>query len=64
MKKLRGGQPHTWLKQIERDLHSIDLTIGEASKIAQDRDRYQQEVVVRVRDKAETKSSQTSEDSS
>ena len=58
VKKLKWGQPLTWLNTIERDLYSIDLTIGETSKIAQDRDRYQQEVVVRVRDEAEPKSSQ------
>ena len=58
VKKLKGGQPLTWLKTIERDLYSINLTLGEASNIAQDRDRYQQEVVIRVRDEAEPKSSQ------
>ena len=57
VKKLKGGQPLTWLKTIERDLHSIDLTLGKASKIAQDRDKYHQEIVFRVMDEAETKTS-------
>ena len=54
VKKLKGGQPLTWLKTIERDLYSIDQTIKEASKIAQDRDKYHQEIVIRARDKAES----------
>ena len=58
VKKLKGGQPLTWLKTIERDLHSINLTLNKASKIAQDRDKYQQEVVIRVMDKAESITSQ------
>ena len=65
VKKLKGGQPLTWLKTIERDLNSINLTVEEARNIAQDRDRYLQEVVIRVRDEAESKSSQAHpEDSS
>ena len=58
MKKLKGGQPLTWLKTIERDLHSINLTLNKASKIAQDRDKYHQEVVVRAMDKVESITSQ------
>ena len=58
VKKLKGGQPLTWLKTIERDLNSIDLTLNKASKIAQDRDKYHQEIVVRVMDKAESITSQ------
>ena len=65
VKKLKGGQPLTWLKTIERDLNSINLTVEEARNIAQDRDKYLQEVVIRVRDEAESKSSQIhAEDSS
>ena len=52
MKKLRGGQPKTWHKVIERDLHSINLTTKDAIKLASDRDVYQCEVVTHVKDKA------------
>ena len=52
VKKLRGGQPKTWHKVIERDLHSINLTTKDAIKLASDRDAYQCEVVTRVKDKA------------
>ena len=48
VKKLKGGQPLTWLKTIKRDIHSINLTLNKASKIAQDRDKYYQEIVIRV----------------
>ena len=61
VKKLKGGQPLTWLKTIERDLNSINLTVEEARNIAQDRDRYLQEVVIRVRDEAEPKASPAEE---
>ena len=53
-KKLKGGTPLTWLKTIERDLYLIDLTINKASKIAQDRDKYHQEILIRAMDKAES----------
>ena len=42
-------------------LSSLNLTLGEASKNAQDRDKYQQEIVFRVRDEAEPKASQAEE---
>ena len=42
-------------------LSSLNLTLGEASKNAKDRDKYQQEIVFRVWDEAEPKASQAEE---
>ena len=58
VKKHKGGQPLTWLKLIERDLNSIQLSIEKASEIAQDRDKYHESIVVRVVDEAVAKISQ------
>ena len=54
-KRERGSAP-----QIS-SLSSLNLTLGEASKNAQDRDKYQQEIVFRVWDEAEPKASQAEE---
>ena len=54
-KRERGSAPHI------SSLSSLNLTLGEASKIAQDRDKYQQETVFRVRDEAEPKASPAEE---
>ena len=35
-KKIKGGQPTTWLSTVSKDLKNINITIKEASKIAQD----------------------------
>ena len=56
-KRERGSAP-----QI-RSLGSLNLTLGKASKIDQDRDKYQQKTVFRLRDEAEPKAS-PAEDSS
>ena len=52
VKKLRGGQPLTWHRVIERDLNSINSNTKDAIIKAQDRDKYFSEVVTRVKAKA------------
>ena len=54
-KRERGSAP-----QIS-SLSSLNLKLGEPSKNAQDRDKYQQEIVFRVWDEAEPKASQAEE---
>ena len=51
VKKLRGGQPITWHRVIERDLNSINSTTKDAIIKAQDRENYQNNIVTRVKAK-------------
>ncbi len=37
MKKLRGGQKTTWLKQLENDVKQLDVDPKEAQELAKDR---------------------------
>ena len=39
-KKLRGGQPLTWLRTIVRDFKSVGKTLSETIQIAKNRDEY------------------------
>ena len=52
VKKVRGGQPLTWLKIIERDLNSIGIKIQKAIEVSQDRDLYHSDIVIRAMDEA------------
>ena len=52
VKKLRGGQPLTWHRVIERDLNSINSTTKDAIIKAQDRENYQINIVARMKAKA------------
>ena len=52
MKKLRGGQPLTWHRVIERDLNSINSTTKDAIIKAHDRENYLINIVTRVKVKA------------
>ena len=61
VKKVRGGQPLTWLKTIERDLNSININIQKAIEISKNRDSYHN-IVFRVMDKAQEKISSADAD--
>ena len=47
VRKIRGGQPLQWLHTVKRDFKSINITIEEAIKLAEDRQGYQ-DIVNRV----------------
>ena len=47
VKKLRGGQPLTWIRTVKSDFKTIDVSLGDAIKIAEDRKGYD-ELVNRV----------------
>ena len=47
VKKLRGGQPLTWIRTVKSDFKTIDVSLGDAIKIAEDRKGYD-ELVYRV----------------
>lgn len=41
-RKRKPGRPKTtWWRTVERELREIGLTLGEAGKLAKDRDRWQ-----------------------
>ena len=52
VKKLRGGQPLTWHRVIERDLNSINSNTKDAIHRAHDREKYYCEIISRVKAKA------------
>ena len=52
VKKLRGCQPITWHRVIERDLNSINSTIKDAIIKAHDIENYQNNIVTRVKAQA------------
>ena len=52
MKKVRGGQPLTWQKTIEKDLKVIGINLQTAVQKSQDRDLYQK-LVARAMDAAQ-----------
>ena len=52
MEKLRGGQPLTWHRVIERYLHSINTTTKDAKIKVEDRENYLNNIVTRVKVKA------------
>ena len=54
MKKVRGGQPLTWQKTIEKDLKLIGINLQTAVQKSQDRDLYQK-LVARAMDEAQEK---------
>ena len=62
VKKIKGGQPLQWLHTIKRDFKSINMTLEEVIKIAEDRQGYQ-DIVNRVMVESLTKEVD-SEDSS
>ena len=41
-KKVRGGQPTTWLSTIIKDFKLIDTSLDEAQKIALDREKFKE----------------------
>ena len=54
VKKVRGGQPLTWQKTIEKDLKIIGINLQTAVQKSQDRDLYQK-LVARAMDEAQEK---------
>ena len=54
VKKVRGGQPLTWQKTIEKDLKVIGINLQTAVQKSQDRDLYQK-LVARAMDEAQEK---------
>ena len=52
VKKLRGGQPTTWHRVIERNLNVINSTSNDAIIKASDRENYQNNIVTRVKSQA------------
>ena len=52
VKKIRGGQPLTWHRVIERDLNSINSNTKDAILKAHDRDKYYSEILTLVKVKA------------
>ena len=40
VKKLRGGQPLTWSRTVKSDFKTIDVSLRDAIKIAEDRKGY------------------------
>ena len=53
MKKVRGGQPLTWQKTLQKDLKLIGQNLQSAVNISQDRDLYHTQIVARVIDEAQ-----------
>ena len=63
VKKLRGGQPLTWIRTVKSDFKTIDVSLGDAIKIAEDRKGYD-ELVYRVMAKSLSGHSPDGDDSS
>ena len=53
VKKVRGGQPLTWQKTLQKDLKLIGQNLQSAVNISQDRDLYHTQIVARVIDEAQ-----------
>ena len=60
---LRGGQPLTWIRAVKSDFKTIDVSLGDAIKIAEDRKGYD-ELLYRVMAKSLSGHSPDGDDSS